>query len=169
MSQNIILGPETAADAPFVLALVVEAFGPGRFAKAAERLRETNLPSPGLSFVARQSQSVIATVRLWPILIGETPALFLGPIAVAPACRDQGLGLNLVNHACDAATAAGHGMVLLVGDEPYFQRAGFAATPARGVIMPGPVDQNRVLLRALADNPIWPPTGLAKPWVTERK
>jgi len=39
--------------------------------------------------------------------------------------------------------------VLLVGDEPYFARVGFSAAPAREVVMPGPVDQRRVLVRGL--------------------
>ena len=65
------------------------------------------------------------------------------PIAVDPACRDQGLGLALLNRACEVAA---QGAILLVGDEPFFARAGFSAAAAKGVIMPGPVDQSRVLL-----------------------
>jgi predicted N-acetyltransferase YhbS len=41
--------------------------------------------------------------------------------------------------------------VLLVGDAPYFERVGFSAAPAKGVVMPGPVDQRRVLLKALRE------------------
>ena len=48
---------ETAADAEGVEALVLAAFGPGRFAKTAERLREGSTPSAG--FVARQDGRVI--------------------------------------------------------------------------------------------------------------
>ena len=145
-----ILGPETAADGPAVEALIAAAFGPGRFAKTAERLREGHSPAPGLSFLARQAGRIVGCARLWPVLIGDTPALFLGPFAVDDAHRDQGLGMALITQACDAAAGAGHRLVLLVGDEPYYARAGFSAAAARGVVMPGPVDQRRVLLRALA-------------------
>ena len=56
---------------------------------------------------------------------------------------------ELIRAACDLAAAAGHAATLLVGDESYFGPLGFAAGPARRVVMPGPVDQGRVLVRAL--------------------
>ena len=159
----VALEAELAEDGPAVEALIAAAFGPGRFVKTAQRLRETNRPAPELSFVARRQNRLQGCVRLWPIVIGQTPALFLGPIAVDAACRDQGLGLALVRHACEAASAAGHKLVLLVGDEPFFARAGFTAAAAQGVVMPGPVDQRRVLLRTLTPGADAPVTGLAKP------
>ena len=35
--------------------------------------------------------------------------------------------------------------ILLVGDEPYYTRVGFARLPSGRVKFPGPVDQNRIL------------------------
>ena len=35
--------------------------------------------------------------------------------------------------------------ILLVGDEPYYARVGFARLPPGRVQFPGPVDQNRIL------------------------
>jgi predicted N-acetyltransferase YhbS len=145
---------ERPADGPAVDGLIARAFGPGRYAKAAERLREGNAPLLDLSFVAREGGEIVGCVRLWPIRIGETPALLLGPFAVDEACRSQGLGAALIARACDAAQAAGHSLVLLVGDQPYFAPLGFSR--AANVLMPGPVDPRRVLVRALrpgaADN-----------------
>ena len=43
---------ERPEDAPVVERLILRAFGPGRFAKAAERLREGNHSLRALSFVA---------------------------------------------------------------------------------------------------------------------
>ena len=130
--------PETPADGDAVGALVLAAFGPGRFAKTAERLREPSRPAFG--FVIRSAGRTIGSVRLWPIRIGDAPALFLGPIAVEAASRRAGMGAALV-HACLAA--AGTTGVLLVGDPPYFQRFGFR--PAPGPRLPGPVDPRRVM------------------------
>jgi predicted N-acetyltransferase YhbS len=135
---------EAPTDAGRVDALVAEAFGPGRFAKTAERLREGNEAVASLSFVARAGGGTIGTVRLWPVRIGDTPVVFLGPIAVEPAWRSEGVGAALVDACCAAAKAAGWRAVLLVGDEPYFGRFGFVRAP--GVRMPGPVDQRRVLV-----------------------
>jgi predicted N-acetyltransferase YhbS len=145
------LKPEREEDAAIVDALIAGAFGPGRFAKAAERLREGNHSLRALSFVAWRDGAAVGCVRLWPIAIGGTPALLLGPFAVDDAHRGQGLGAALIARACEAAAEAGHALILLVGDADYFAPLGFSAAPAREVVMPGPVDQRRVLARALKE------------------
>ncbi|MFI4976199.1 MAG: GNAT family N-acetyltransferase [Caulobacterales bacterium] len=140
---------ERPQDAPAVDRLIGRAFGPGRYAKTAERLREGNRPILPLCLVAREAGEIVGCVRLWPVSIGERPAILLGPFAVDPDFRNQGLGAALITGACEVAAAAGHDLVILVGDEPYFGPLGFAAAPAGAVRLPGPVDQRRVLVRAL--------------------
>lgn len=143
--------PETAADSAEVEALINAAFGPGRFVKTAERLRENREPAPGLSVVARQDGRLVGCARMWPIHIGEAPALLLGPFAVADDWRSRGLGRALIDAACERAKAAGHGLVLLVGDGAYFARVGFEPVDRLAVRFPGPVDMRRLLVRALKD------------------
>ncbi len=140
---------ETLADAAGVEALVDRAFGPGRFAKAAERLREGREPLYDLSFVARDDGRLVGMVRQWRVRIGGAPSILLGPFAVDSAYRSQGLGGTLIVRACRAAAEAGHGSILLVGDRPYFEPLGFEGVPAGLIRMPGPVDARRVLVRAL--------------------
>ena len=155
---NSAVESETPADARAVEAIVLAAFGPGRFAKTAERLREKAGIDAG--FVVREEGRVIGSVRLWRILVGETPALFLGPIAVEAASRRVGLGADLVAACVDHAKAAGTGGVLLVGDPPYFSRFGFEM--ASGVRLPGPVDQRRVLWLPVR---VETPAGMTRPAV----
>jgi len=131
---------EAAPDAPAIEALVLAAFGPGRFAKTAERLRERAHTAAG--FVVREDGEVIGSVRLWAITVGGEPALFLGPIAVAADSRRAGLGADLVQACVDHAGMTG---ILLVGDLPYFGRFGFRPAPEVG--LSGPVDPRRVLWR----------------------
>ena len=138
---------ERPQDADAVERLVLRAFGPGRFAKAAERLREGRAPRLDLSMAAWDGRALVGSVRQWTVRVGETPAIFLGPIAVEEAYRSHGVGAALVEMACAAAAAAGHDAVVLVGDMPFFGPLGFA--PASGVVMPGPVDRSRVLARVL--------------------
>ena len=133
---------ETPADAAAVEALVLAAFGPGRFAKTAERLRERAVIAAG--FVARDGADLLGSVRLCSITVGGEPALFLGPIAVAAANRKAGLGADLVQACLAFAADAGMG-VLLVGDSPYFGRFGFE--PSVDVRLPGPADPRRILWR----------------------
>lgn len=139
--------PETPADEIAVEALLDHAFGPGRFVKVSERVREFAEFRPDMSFCAWEGERLVGSVRMWKVHVGGTPAIFLGPLAVEADARKHGTGAHLVAAACDAAEAAGYPIVLLVGDEPYFSRVGFAAAPAREVRLPGPVDQRRVLVR----------------------
>jgi predicted N-acetyltransferase YhbS len=149
MAEPYHLALERAADATLVEGLITRAFGPGRYAKAAERLREGSRFIPELSFVAWRAGAAVGCVRLWPIAVGDAAALLLGPFAVEGSLRGEGIGKALIARACAAATAAGHNLILLVGDEPYYGPLGFSAAPARAVRMPGPVDQRRVLVAAL--------------------
>ncbi|WP_421739339.1 GNAT family N-acetyltransferase [Caulobacter sp.] len=142
---------ETPAMEAAVTALIDRVFGPGRFAKVSERLREGNRLLADCSFVAMRGGQPVGCVRMWPVSIGGAPVAFLGPLAVDPDERSAGLGQTLVETACEAARAAGWKAVLLVGDAPYFTRAGFSAAHTAGVAMPGPVDQRRVLLKALVE------------------
>ena len=140
---------EQPSDHAAVEALVAKAFGPGRFVKTAERLRETNQPRLDLSFVAYDGARLAGCVRLWPIHIGDVPLVFLGPFAVDPDLRSQGLGARLIEVSCEAARAAGEPAILLVGDLAYFSRMGFERTDPSEIQLPGPVDSRRVLIRRL--------------------
>ena len=131
--------------------LVDRAFGPGRFAKSSERLREGNRKLDDCSFVALHEGRVIGSVRLWPVSVGGKAVAFLGPLAVDATERSHGLGQALVEAACEAAAKAGWRAVLLVGDAPYFGRIGFSAARVSKAIMPGPADQRRVLVKALVE------------------
>lgn len=147
----ILYRPEQPQDAPLIDALIDRAFGPGRHAKAADRLREGNALIAALSFTAWEGATLVGSVRLWPVTIGGEPVVFLGPIAVEAELRKHRIGQTLVERACEASAKAGWRAVLLVGDAPYFGRVGFDAAPAKAVRMPGPVDQRRVLLKALRE------------------
>lgn len=140
---------ETPAHAPAIEALLNRAFGPGRFAKVSERVREVAAFAPELSFCALEEGRLLGVVRMWRVDLGGQPIVFLGPLAVEMSDRRHGLGALLVERACEAAQAAGEAAVVLVGDLPFFERVGFAVAP--DAIMPGPVDPNRVLARTFRD------------------
>jgi predicted N-acetyltransferase YhbS len=146
---NLEIAPERVDQARAVDALIERAFGPGRYAKVSERVREGNRQLRDLSFTAMASGEVVGAVRLWPVLIGGTRGLFLGPIAVEQGWRKHGIGGDLVEHVIAAGAAAGEPFVLLVGDLPLFGPHGFEIAPQGRVILPGPVDLRRVLWRAL--------------------
>ena len=149
-ASNLQIRNEQDQDGAAIDVLILRAFGPGRLAKTAERLREGNRPIRNLSFVAEQGGKLVGTVRLWPIQIGDQGLAFLGPFAVDASQRSQGLGAELISSACEAAAAANMGAILLVGDLAYFSKLGFVRTGPNKIIMPGPVDPSRVLIQPLA-------------------
>jgi predicted N-acetyltransferase YhbS len=147
----ISFAPMTPADEAAIDKLDAHAFGPGRFARTAYRLREGVAPDLSLSFVARVGTLLVGANRMTPILVGGAPALLLGPLTVEPAFRAQGVGETLVKRSLDAAREAGHGLVLLVGDDDYYARMGFARVPRGKIVMPGPVDPERLLYGELRE------------------
>jgi len=135
---SLTILPETSADAAAIERLHERTFGPGRFAKSAYRLREQVAHSLDVS-------------------------LLLGPLTVEPAFRERGVGLALIERALQEARAKGHKLVILVGDEPYYGKAGFKRIPVGRVTMPGPVDPARLLVAELADGAFEGVSGPIKP------
>ena len=157
---------ESPDDAEAIDRLNARTFGPGRFAKSAYRLREEVEHIPELSFTARVGTLMVGSVRLSPVLIGQTSALLLGPLTVEPPFRERGIGQALLERALKEAKAKGHRLVVLVGDEPYYAKVGFKKIPKGVATMPGPVDPQRLLVAELQDRafdgvsgriePLWP-------------
>jgi predicted N-acetyltransferase YhbS len=148
MSDNTAawqIRPERPEDTVLVDALNGDAFGPGRFAKSAYRLREGVRCVAALSFVAVEGAALRGSIRFWPVAVGPEKSLLLGPLAVRLNERGRGIGIALMQRGIDEARAKGHDSVILVGDEPYYARVGFAKLPPGRVRFPGPVDETRIL------------------------
>lgn len=143
---------ERPEDAANIELLLDKAFGPGRFAKTAYRLREGVKFIPELSMVALEDGVLRGSLRYWPIVIGSARkrAILLGPLVVDPELQGQGIAFRLMEISLQKASEEGHEIVVLVGDEPYYARIGFSAAAARGLRMPGPVDPTRLLARELS-------------------
>lgn len=127
------------------------AFGPGRYAKTSERVRERGAVfEPALSRVALdEAGAVVGVCRIWRVaadgLEPGAPLYFLGPLAVDPAVQLAGLGLSLTRDAVTACRVAGGAGVVLVGAERFFRPLGFFVVPAGRLALPGPVDPQRLL------------------------
>ena len=159
----LVLEPETPDDAAAIQHLNERVFGPGRFARTAYRIRERADPDPSLSFVARVGTLMVGAVAMTPVVIGAAKALLLGPLIVEPVFRSQGIGEALVARSLDAAKAKGWKLVILVGDEPYYARVGFKRVPAGRIVLPGPVDPDRLLYCELEAGALQAAEGEARP------
>ncbi len=135
--------PEPAAPIERVLH---RAFGPGRFAKTSERVREQGAAfEPALSRVAlNEAGAVVGVCRIWRVRAG-VELFFLGPLAVDPDEQMAGLGAALTRASVAACRAIGGNGVVLVGAARFFQPLGFSVTPQGRLTLPGPVDPARLL------------------------
>lgn len=148
--DQVHLSAERVGDAAAIERLLDRAFGPGRFAKVSERVREQYArPLPDLSRVALRNEAVIGCCRISAIAVSGRALCFLGPLAVDPDAQSHGLGAALVEASLAACSGAGYDAVLLVGAPAFFGKRGFTQVPAGRITFPGPVEPARVHWRGL--------------------
>ncbi|MDP4021705.1 N-acetyltransferase [Methylobacterium sp. NEAU 140] len=160
---SLVLRPERPEDDAAIGRLEARAFGPGRFARTAYRLREGAPHRIDLGVTASVGSFLAGSVRMSPVRAGSAAFLMLGPLAVDPSFEGRGIGTALTTAAIEAARAAGEGLVTLVGDAPYYARFGFSAVPTGRLTLPGPVDPARFLWLELAEGFCAGVSGLVEP------
>jgi predicted N-acetyltransferase YhbS len=136
---------ERASDVVARETLLDACFGENRHMRTCQRLRDGRAPAEGLAFSAMADGCLVGTLRLWHVSAGGSPALMLGPLAVAASSRKLGVGTALMDHALAAAKARGHRAVILLGDAPYYARFGFSARKTGELSLPGPFERDRLL------------------------
>lgn len=150
-------------DEPALSNLAAEAFGPGRFARSAYRVREGVPPVASLSLAGWRDGTLVGGIRFTAIEIGaQENALLLGPLVVAPSVKGSGYGRALAEEGLRRARAEGFALVLLVGDMPYYGRFGFAPVPPGRIALPGPVDPARLLALELQPGALAHASGVVK-------
>ena len=137
----------TPDDDNFVDDLQALAFGPGRFARTAFRVRERFPIDQSLSLIAEVDGTPCGSVWMTPISVGGIDGYMLGPLATHPNFRKRGAGKMLAREVTRIALERGDGsFVVLVGDQDYYCPLGWQLTTPGAIQLPGPVDPTRVLL-----------------------
>ena len=137
----------TPDDDKFVDELQALAFGPGRFARTAFRVRERFPIDKSLSLIAEIDGVPVGVVWMTPLSVGGVDGYMLGPLATHPNYRKRGVGKQLAREVTKLALERGEGsFVLLIGDRDYYCPLGWQPTTLGAVEWPGPVDPSRVLL-----------------------
>ena len=73
----------------------------------------------------------------------------------------------MIDRALNNAKSAGHTLVVLVGDEPFYGKSGFKCIPKGQAKMPGPVDPARLLVAELKPGAFAGVSGMIRPhWAT---
>lgn len=135
-------------------ALLDLAFGPGRHARTAYRVRTGTSPIASLSFAAIEDGRLVGSIQCWPVELragdGATaPIIMVGPVAVDPDRQGTGIGRALM--ARSIAAAGPDAPLMLIGDPEYYGQFGFTADRTGGWSLPGPYEQRRLL--AMGDVP----------------
>ncbi|WP_298687025.1 N-acetyltransferase [uncultured Sphingomonas sp.] len=128
------------------------AFGQDRHGRTAYRLRDGVVAEPRASCAALDEAGLlVGSLQSWPLALTgadglATPLWLVGPIAVHPDRRSEGIGRAMLRRALGAIDRSGIPAVL-IGDAPYYEPFGFAADQTQGWQVPGPVDHARLLAR----------------------
>jgi predicted N-acetyltransferase YhbS len=157
MYEVIALLPLETVDPQAVETLLDRAFGPGRRARTAYKVRLGTSAIPELSFAAvADDGGLLGSIQCWPVALecdgGATvPLVMVGPVAVEPDRQQGGIGRALMERMLDAVpdcTAQGCDGLMLVGDPEYYGRFfGFTADGTGGWRLPGPFEARRLLAR----------------------
>lgn len=149
-----VLRQETDADSAAIDALILAGFGATHHQRNIWRLR-LGPPLRQLCFVIAETEAVsangnlLASIRYWPVTIAGLPSLLLGPLAVQPALRGKGLGRQLVSHTLEQARRGAWPLCFISGEPGYYERFGFEKIAAGEIILPAPIEPERLHLLVL--------------------
>lgn len=161
--------PLDTVDSALVEQLLDRAFGEGRHARTAYKVREGTEFLSALSFAALdENEMLVATIQAFPVALTDPdgrphPVLMIGPVAVLPERQGEGFGRALMAAQASAIDPRAPLPQMLIGDAEYYGRFGFTADHTAGWTMPGPYEKHRLLVRC--DNPaVLPREGMLGPW-----
>jgi predicted N-acetyltransferase YhbS len=168
----MIIRNETAADDDAIRRLTRLGFGKDHPARNIWQLRE-GPPINDLCLVAQDeggdgggnkggAGDLLGSIRFWPITVAGLPSVLLGPLAVDPALRGQGVGKALINDGLRRAKTGPWSFCFVSGEPEYYVRLGFSKISANEVDLPAPIEDERLHLISTSTNSI---AGLpAPPW-----
>ncbi len=126
---------EKPEDSGPIETLLNQVFGPDRQGKTSYTYRHNIAAIADLCLVARDRDKVVGSLRFWPVNVGHTGALLLGPIGVSPDRQKTGIGRALMARGHFLARSKGYGIVLLVGNGDYYCRFGYMPAGDYGISM----------------------------------
>ncbi|WP_255454755.1 GNAT family N-acetyltransferase [Parasphingopyxis sp. CP4] len=143
-------------------ALLDAAFGADRHGRTAYAVRAGTEAVADLSYVCLDNQKLVGSLQSWPVVLTtpdhrRMPLIMVGPVAVTPEHQSQGIGNQMTRVVAQRLDLAGVS-AMMIGDPEYYEAFGFRSGPASDWSLPGPVEPERILLRA-ASGSQWPTEG----------
>lgn len=145
--MEIIIRKETESDYLEVYKINESAFGRDTEANLVERLRKGKAFIPDLSLVARVENRIAGYILFSKIKIrdgqeNDYDSLALAPLAVRPDLQRKGIGGKLITCGLIRAGELGYKSVIVLGDEHYYPRFGFAPCRKWNIKAPFNVPEN---------------------------
>jgi putative acetyltransferase len=132
--SDIPIRPERPGDEDAIDRIHSAAFGKEAEARLTRTLRADGDLIAGLSLVAELDGELVGHVAISRARVDDRPVLALGPIGVLPAVQRRGVGTALMRETVRRATAAGEGLVVLIGHPEYYPRFGFVPASGLGLV-----------------------------------
>lgn len=143
--------PEPAIDA-----LLDDAFGRDRHGRTAYAIRAGMPWLPELSYaLLDDAGAFVGLLQSWSVALvqddgAHMPLIMVGPVAVLPERQGEGFGKRLMDRLIADADAQADAPLMMIGDPEYYGRFwGFSADATAHWRTPGPVEQRRLLARAV--------------------
>ena len=128
--MSLIIRPETAVDAEAIYNVEFTAFGRPDEADLIRKLQQNNVEL--ISLVACLDEQVVGHILFSPVTVKNEESGFtavaLGPLAVAPAQQQKGIGSELCRAGLATCLQAKHDMVFVLGHANYYPRFGFVTS-----------------------------------------
>ena len=147
---------ETASDEAEVRRLTSLGFDESHKNRNIWHLRN-NDPISNLCLVAVDENDkghLLGSIKFWPITIAGLPSVLLGPLAVDPMLRGQGIGMALVREGLQRAESAPWAFCFVSGEPEYYPRLGFSKIASQQIDLPAHIEDERLHLISVSGNNI---------------
>ncbi len=139
-----------------VYTVVKTAFAGAKHADGNEQdlvnaLRKGDAFIPELSLVYEVDGKIVGHIMFTKATVGTTTVLALAPLSVLPEYQRQGIGLNLISVGHEIAKGLGYEYSVVLGNEKYYPKAGYAPADTFGILPPFDVPRENFMACKLWD------------------
>lgn len=152
--NNVVIRQECEADFPGIRNVVKSAFSSAEHSDGDEhnlvdRLRTTKEYIPELSFVAVTDGKIVGHIMMSQIMIGQTIAVALAPLAVLPDYQRKGIGRRLIEASHDIARRLGYKCSVVLGSPLYYSLHGYVPASRFDIRAPFDIEEKYYMVYPL--------------------
>lgn len=153
MDATVTLRLETPDDQPEIDRLLGLGFDPSHAKRNIWAFRH-GAPVATLCLVAEDQDNaghLLGSIRYWPIRVAGLPSILLGPLAVDPQLRGQGIGKTLVLKSLDRAQSGPWNFCFVSGERDYYPNLGFTKLSLDQVDLIAPIEEERLHMISVSE------------------